>query len=167
MRLCKVLKIVSMFHPITTLPSSLFISLPSKWTPGRQSERQCRGVGVEHPSGLGAEASCARVRLFNKVSSLCRSFDVFLHGVHAGHKLLWEKAGILHRDVSAGNILIVEKQGSRSFHGFIHDFDYSSMAGIQPAFEMALPNSTRQPDEDALLENLKERTVSDVDLYDP
>ena len=65
MRLCKVLKIVSVFHPITTLPSSLFISLPSKWTPGRQSERQCRGVGVEHPSGLGAEASCARVRLFN------------------------------------------------------------------------------------------------------
>ena len=59
MRLCKVLKIVSVFHPITTLPSSLFISLPSKWTPGRQSERQCQGVGVEHPSGLGAEASCA------------------------------------------------------------------------------------------------------------
>ncbi|KAI0675544.1 hypothetical protein C8Q78DRAFT_1074557 [Trametes maxima] len=45
-----------------------------------------------------------------------------------GHRLLWEKADILHRDVSVGNILIKdEKKQDDKFTGFLHDFDYSSM----------------------------------------
>ncbi|KAI0641971.1 hypothetical protein C8Q79DRAFT_265404 [Trametes meyenii] len=45
-----------------------------------------------------------------------------------GHRLLWEKANILHRDVSVGNILIKDdKKQSDKFTGFLHDFDYSSM----------------------------------------
>ncbi|RPD54999.1 hypothetical protein L226DRAFT_424930, partial [Lentinus tigrinus ALCF2SS1-7] len=46
-----------------------------------------------------------------------------------GHKLATEKVGVLHRDISVGNILIVDKadEGSLS-RGFIHDFDYSSCA---------------------------------------
>ncbi|KAI0641964.1 hypothetical protein C8Q79DRAFT_918222 [Trametes meyenii] len=45
-----------------------------------------------------------------------------------GHRLLWEKANILHRDVSVGNILIKgEKKLDDKFTGFLHDFDYSSM----------------------------------------
>ncbi|KAI0706502.1 hypothetical protein C8Q76DRAFT_696735 [Earliella scabrosa] len=44
-----------------------------------------------------------------------------------GHQQAWERAGILHRDVSIGNILIVDKPREGSFMGFIHDFDYSSV----------------------------------------
>ncbi|KAI0648643.1 hypothetical protein C8Q79DRAFT_1007230 [Trametes meyenii] len=45
-----------------------------------------------------------------------------------GHRLLWEKAEILHRDVSVGNILIKEeKEQEDKFSGFLHDYDYSSM----------------------------------------
>ena len=44
-----------------------------------------------------------------------------------GHQQAWERAGILHRDVSIGNILIVDKPREGSFLGFIHDFDYSSV----------------------------------------
>ncbi|KAI0788321.1 hypothetical protein C8Q74DRAFT_1257359 [Fomes fomentarius] len=43
-----------------------------------------------------------------------------------GHKLACQ-AGILHRDISVGNILIVDKEEGSRFKGFIHDFDYSSM----------------------------------------
>ncbi|EMD37064.1 hypothetical protein CERSUDRAFT_124042 [Gelatoporia subvermispora B] len=45
-----------------------------------------------------------------------------------GHKNAWE-AGVLHRDVSAGNILIVEDHVQKPFRGFLNDFDYS---WIQP-----------------------------------
>ncbi|KAI0648836.1 hypothetical protein C8Q79DRAFT_1007418 [Trametes meyenii] len=49
-------------------------------------------------------------------------------GVSCGHRLLWEKAEILHRDVSVGNILIKdEKKMEDKFSGFLHDYDYSSM----------------------------------------
>ncbi|KAI0645961.1 hypothetical protein C8Q79DRAFT_1010843 [Trametes meyenii] len=45
-----------------------------------------------------------------------------------GHRLLWEKAEILHRDVSVGNILIKDvKKEEDKFTGFLHDYDYSSM----------------------------------------
>ena len=45
----------------------------------------------------------------------------------SGHQLACDEAGILHRDISVGNILIVDNPGSSQFTGFIHDFDYSSM----------------------------------------
>ncbi|KAI0788306.1 hypothetical protein C8Q74DRAFT_1328907 [Fomes fomentarius] len=44
-----------------------------------------------------------------------------------GHEQAYTKAGILHRDVSIGNILIVDNPSEGSFVGFIHDFDYSSI----------------------------------------
>ncbi|KAI0750194.1 hypothetical protein C8Q80DRAFT_1166551 [Daedaleopsis nitida] len=54
-----------------------------------------------------------------------------------GHRLALEKAGILHRDVSVGNILIVDKPGTAAkFHGFLHDFDYSSMDADEPTEDM-------------------------------
>ena len=49
--------------------------------------------------------------------------DIFL----PGHRLACVKGGVLHRDVSVGNILIVDKPERARFKGFIHDFDYSSM----------------------------------------
>ncbi|KAI8982706.1 hypothetical protein BD414DRAFT_537726 [Trametes punicea] len=43
-----------------------------------------------------------------------------------GHREAWALAGVLHRDVSPGNILIADSsQGT--YVGFLHDFDYSSM----------------------------------------
>ncbi len=71
-------------------------------------------------------------------------------------KFLWEKARIFHRDVSVGNILIVEKEGSRPFTGFLHDFDYSSMAGIPLPSGSDLRLATA---ETLGKENLKERMV--------
>ncbi|TFK93802.1 hypothetical protein K466DRAFT_649708 [Polyporus arcularius HHB13444] len=46
-----------------------------------------------------------------------------------GHKTAWEIAGILHRDVSLGNILI---SSDPERNGFLHDFDYSSMKPDPP-----------------------------------
>ncbi|KAJ3001105.1 hypothetical protein NUW54_g6644 [Trametes sanguinea] len=51
-----------------------------------------------------------------------------------GHQQAWLRAGILHRDVSVGNILIVDEPGEEapSICGFLHDFDYSSMTPLTP-----------------------------------
>ncbi|KAI0675551.1 hypothetical protein C8Q78DRAFT_331038 [Trametes maxima] len=51
-----------------------------------------------------------------------------------GHRLLWEKANILHRDVSVGNILIKDdRKQSNKFTGFLHDFDHSFMEPVPDA----------------------------------
>ncbi|KAI0328296.1 hypothetical protein GY45DRAFT_1372527 [Cubamyces sp. BRFM 1775] len=44
-----------------------------------------------------------------------------------GHQQAKERAGVLHRDISLGNILIVDDVSERAYTGFVHDFDYSSM----------------------------------------
>ncbi|KAI0750140.1 hypothetical protein C8Q80DRAFT_674703 [Daedaleopsis nitida] len=50
-----------------------------------------------------------------------------------GHRLAWEKGGVLHRDVSLGNILIIDANGGEhDFVGFLHDFDYSAMTDSPP-----------------------------------
>ncbi|KAI1792101.1 hypothetical protein LXA43DRAFT_1060897 [Ganoderma leucocontextum] len=50
-----------------------------------------------------------------------------------GHRTAMAKGGILHRDVSVGNILIVDDPALQAqFCGFIHDFDYSSMSREVP-----------------------------------
>ncbi len=83
----------------------------------------------------------------------------------SGHRQAWELAGVLHRDVSVGNILIVEDPETGSFTGFIHDFDYSSMTKAPPMkneesddHDDALADS--EPTEDDQLAAQKERTVS-------
>lgn len=52
-----------------------------------------------------------------------RQLVLALRDAILGHQLAY-KAGVLHRDVSAGNVMIVEGQ---PFSGFIDDFDYSSL----------------------------------------
>ncbi|KAH9855706.1 hypothetical protein C2E23DRAFT_774032 [Lenzites betulinus] len=55
-----------------------------------------------------------------------------------GHKHAWEKAQVLHGDVSVGNILIADEPASDwDPVGFLHDFDYSSM-----------PECDREPSEE-------------------
>ncbi|EED78887.1 predicted protein [Postia placenta Mad-698-R] len=47
-----------------------------------------------------------------------------IHDAILGHQLAY-KAGVLHRDVSPGNVMISEE--TKAFKGFILDFDYSSL----------------------------------------
>ncbi|RPD56991.1 hypothetical protein L227DRAFT_479948, partial [Lentinus tigrinus ALCF2SS1-6] len=77
-----------------------------------------------------------------------------------GHRLAFTRAGVLHRDISVGNILIVDKP-SEGYAGFLHDFDYASMSEDVP------DESFAHLDGQALAEklmaamdggNLKERT---------
>ncbi|KAI0711842.1 hypothetical protein C8T65DRAFT_807443 [Cerioporus squamosus] len=51
-----------------------------------------------------------------------------------GHRTAWETAGIMHRDVSLGNILISSDPDRK---GFLHDFDYSSMESLPPGHPSA------------------------------
>ncbi|RPD55000.1 hypothetical protein L227DRAFT_484800, partial [Lentinus tigrinus ALCF2SS1-6] len=73
-----------------------------------------------------------------------------------GHRLAWEKAGLLHRDISLGNILIVVEPNKAGFVGFLHDFDYSSMT--EPAPDDLAPASTSYAPRDVDKPELRERT---------
>lgn len=105
-----------------------------------------------------------------------------------------QKAGVLHRDVSIGNILIVDKpHPSIKFRGFLHDFDYSAMDVDEPDQDSESASDvetdygsecteesedTESSDDDSsddskspatdVLPNLKERTVqsSSFNLFD-
>lgn len=81
---------------------------------------------------------------------------------------MMERGGVLHRDVSSGNILIVEEPQDHSHSkGFLGDYDYSSMT-LDPPGKDPRPLSSEPPPLRPLeLSNLfegaagcKERTVS-------
>ncbi len=86
---------------------------------------------------------------------------VFLtcHGL--GHKLAWEVAGVLHRDISVGNILITDEAVADGCHGFIHDFDYSYMESRIPPGEVDDEASLASEDPD---DSRKERLVRSVHM---
>ena len=78
--------------------------------------------------------------------------------------------GILHRDISNGNILIVDRPVPEKpdCKGVLHDFDYSSMTAVPPS-ENTSSSSSEPPrlhrleldeDDPEDVEHLKERTVS-------
>ena len=75
------------------------------------------------------------------------------------------RAGILHRDVSVGNILIVDDPDLDSkprFDGFVHDFDYSSMSRDIPDAQftnMSAAELAQRLVAEADAGTLKERTV--------
>lgn len=74
-----------------------------------------------------------------------------------------EKSKVLHRDVSLGNILILdERKDDDDEHGFMHDMDYSSMETLEngSAIQQDLSN-----DDEVDAMRLKERTVSDTHIY--
>ena len=70
----------------------------------------------------------------------------------------------MHRDVSVGNILIIDDEKDQAdFTGFLHDFDYSSMSKHLPDSDLskckaALLTQTLFADQDN--GELKARTVS-------
>ena len=59
-------------------------------------------------------------------------------------------AGVLHRDVSLGNILLVDDPDEDSFFGFMHDWDYSSKTPDEPRPDNEIEDSN----------TFKERAVS-------
>ena len=75
------------------------------------------------------------------------------------------RGGVLHRDVSIGNILIVDDEEEQDkFTGFLHDFDYSSMSKTPPVKNLSRCKAARLTEilfsGDDFLPELKERTVS-------
>ncbi|KAH9856194.1 hypothetical protein C2E23DRAFT_722741 [Lenzites betulinus] len=79
------------------------------------------------------------------------------------HQTLMERCGILHRDVSSSNILIVEHQPverteSAPCNGILHDFDYSSMLKEPPPAD---GSNTAQSDQPPLLYTREDLEVGD------
>ena len=75
------------------------------------------------------------------------------------------RAGVLHRDVSIGNVLIVDDEADQQeFAGFLHDFDYSSMSKHPPTKNLLRCKAAKLTQYlfsgDDFLPELKERTVS-------
>ncbi|KAI0656364.1 hypothetical protein C8Q70DRAFT_921664 [Cubamyces menziesii] len=85
-----------------------------------------------------------------------------------GHQIAMKYGGILHRDISNGNILIVDRPVPEKpdCKGVLHDFDYSSMTAVPPS-ENTSSSSSEPPrlhrleldeDDPEDVEHLKERT---------
>ncbi|OSC97847.1 hypothetical protein PYCCODRAFT_1398059 [Trametes coccinea BRFM310] len=72
-----------------------------------------------------------------------------------GHRIAWERANVLHRDVSLGNILIADDAPDGSHRGFLHDWDYSSMGPID-ADSQGNAASLMEDDEEISPENIEE-----------
>ncbi|KAJ8496372.1 hypothetical protein ONZ51_g1136 [Trametes cubensis] len=82
-----------------------------------------------------------------------------------GHRLAMLRAGVLHRDVSSGNILIVDRpRRIKPCTGVLHDYDYSSMTANGPT--PSSDGSSKTADDEH-----KERTGTyyfmAIDLLDP
>ncbi|KAI0692081.1 hypothetical protein C8T65DRAFT_745297 [Cerioporus squamosus] len=80
-----------------------------------------------------------------------------------GHRLAMTRAGVLHRDVSVGNVLILDNPSDPgSYAGFLHDFDYSSMSREVPTItqfsSMCATERAQQLLAEADAGDLKERT---------
>lgn len=73
----------------------------------------------------------------------------------AGHQLAY-KAGVLHRDVSDGNVMIAV---DKPFEGFIDDFDHSSLVDSSEDGGTAL-SAEDVEERDAENSDPKARTVS-------
>ncbi|KAI0350428.1 hypothetical protein OH77DRAFT_1431046 [Trametes cingulata] len=95
-----------------------------------------------------------------------------------GHQLALEYGGILHRDVSTGNILIVDRPRGHRIKGVLHDYDYSSITSVPPAEPAASTSSDPPPlrllEREEQFENVaqfKERTGTyyfiAIELLDP
>ncbi|PIL28128.1 hypothetical protein GSI_09779 [Ganoderma sinense ZZ0214-1] len=154
--------------PSSSPPASLFTSTSSPQLPVHRpvqqtfTWRQARGTEYWH-----RERSHIRfvidevgrpVTQFKNTRELTTAFrDAIL-----GHRNAMRKGGILHRDISVGNILIVDDPDQQEqFCGFIHDFDYSSMSRDVPQGDISSLSATALSEllmADDVDGRLKERT---------
>ncbi|OBZ70715.1 hypothetical protein A0H81_09148 [Grifola frondosa] len=79
-----------------------------------------------------------------------REFVEAMRDAIKGHRLALE-AGVLHRDVSVGNVMIAL---DRPFKGFIHDFDYSSFVTEDPSDAEELSDKPSDTGEKAELKGM-------------
>ncbi|KAH9895252.1 hypothetical protein C8Q73DRAFT_665501 [Cubamyces lactineus] len=75
-----------------------------------------------------------------------------------GHQQAKERAGVLHRDISLGNILIVDDVTTRAYTGFVHDLDYSSMEEMDGGDVGGRETMSDEPATVVEAAKLKERT---------
>lgn len=78
--------------------------------------------------------------------SISRSIDHYVGYMtkqFVGHTNAW-KMGILHRDISEGNVLLVNEELASwfPFTAFLHDFDYSWFASQQEDAHISTGNVT-------------------------
>ncbi|KAL1949934.1 hypothetical protein VTO73DRAFT_8815 [Trametes versicolor] len=96
---------------------------------------------------------------FDSTSELVRA----IRDAIRGHQLAWQKASVLHRDISVGNILITDEiEEKRKFDGFLHDYDYSAMEPDdedEPEPEPEPPVPSTEPGE----ENLTQTSIAPDD----
>ena len=71
-----------------------------------------------------------------------------------GHRLAWERAGVLHRDISLGNILITDELEENGHSGFIHDFDHSYMT---PRIPSEMDDSVQDVEDDERMKSTVSR----------
>ncbi|KAH9856229.1 hypothetical protein C2E23DRAFT_508200 [Lenzites betulinus] len=79
-----------------------------------------------------------------------RELVMAMYDAIRGHQTLTERCGILHRDISSGNILIVEHQPDERTelapcNGILHDFDHSSMLKEPPPADGSSTATSDQP----------------------
>ncbi|KAM5544064.1 hypothetical protein V8D89_002250 [Ganoderma adspersum] len=68
-----------------------------------------------------------------------RELAVAMRDAIKGHRAAMSGAGILHRDISIGNILIVDDMLTKTSRGgFLHDFDFSTMSRTAPTEDLSL-----------------------------
>ncbi|KAI0788307.1 hypothetical protein C8Q74DRAFT_672954 [Fomes fomentarius] len=99
--------------------------------PQHQTFSWAIGLGKDYTSRERSQMRMVVADVGRPLNEFESTFQVVLAIMMAieGHKSAWEIAGILHRDISLGNILIAE-DSTRG--GFLHDFDYSSMTEVIP-----------------------------------
>ncbi|KAI0788300.1 hypothetical protein C8Q74DRAFT_1367047 [Fomes fomentarius] len=99
--------------------------------PQHQTFSWAIGLGKDYTSRERSQMRMVVADVGRPLNEFESTFQVVLAIMKAieGHKSAWEIAGILHRDISLGNILIAE-DSTRG--GFLHDFDYSSMTEVIP-----------------------------------
>ncbi|KAI0353658.1 hypothetical protein OH77DRAFT_1522229 [Trametes cingulata] len=93
-------------------------------------------------------------------STCTRELVQALRDVIIGHRQAREQAELLHRDVSVGNIFIIDEPNETGFSGFLHDYDYSSIEreDDDERYETRTPSTPVQTAEDKQQSSHKERT---------
>ena len=93
---------------------------------------------------------------------LCTGFVQEPYCGIVGHKQAWEKARVLHKDVSDGNILLSDNPLGNTFEGFLHDFDYSAMEDLAELLgdDEGIDDTADKANKSEAHQSQKERTVS-------